>query len=42
QHAERAAGAHRLRRPDPPGRRTAPGPRVSTSQHGVNIAGARH
>ncbi|MFJ1859609.1 GntR family transcriptional regulator [Streptomyces anulatus] len=42
QHAERAAGAHRLRRPDLPGRRTAPVPRVSTSQHGVNIAGARH
>ncbi|MFI2314216.1 GntR family transcriptional regulator [Streptomyces sp. CB00072] len=42
QHAERAAGAHRLRRPDPPGRRIAPVPRVSTSQHGVNIAGARH
>ncbi|UPT45164.1 GntR family transcriptional regulator [Streptomyces anulatus] len=42
QHAERAAGAHRLRRPDPPGRRTAPVPRVSGSQHGVNIAGARH
>ncbi|MFJ4708527.1 GntR family transcriptional regulator [Streptomyces anulatus] len=42
QHAERAAGAHRLRRPDLPGRRTAPVPPVSTSQHGVNIAGARH
>ncbi|MFF8500812.1 GntR family transcriptional regulator [Streptomyces anulatus] len=42
QHAERAAGAHRLRRPDLPGRRTAPVPRVSTSQHGVNIAGARY
>lgn len=42
QHAERAAGAHRLRRPDLPGRRTAPVPRVSTSQHGVNIASARH
>ncbi|MDG9683954.1 GntR family transcriptional regulator [Streptomyces sp. DH18] len=42
QHAERAAGAHRLRRPDQAGRRTPPVPRVSTSQHGVNIAGARH
>ncbi|MFE2293934.1 GntR family transcriptional regulator [Streptomyces sp. NPDC059452] len=42
QHAERAAGAHRLRRPDRPGRRTAPPPRVSSSQHGVNIAGVRH
>ncbi|MYW33297.1 GntR family transcriptional regulator, partial [Streptomyces sp. SID2119] len=35
-------GAHRLRRPDRPGRRTAPPPRVSSSQHDVNIAGARH
>lgn len=42
RHAERATGAHRLRRPDLPGRRTAPVPRVSTSQHGVNTAGVRH
>ncbi|MFJ9113056.1 GntR family transcriptional regulator [Streptomyces sp. NPDC102283] len=42
QHAERAIGAHRLRRPYPPGRRTAPVPRVSTSQHDVNTAGVRH
>ncbi|MFJ5049336.1 GntR family transcriptional regulator [Streptomyces sp. NPDC088719] len=42
QYAERAAGAHRLRRPYPPGRRTAPTPRVSTSQHDVNTAGVRH
>ncbi|GFN07764.1 hypothetical protein Smic_63200 [Streptomyces microflavus] len=42
QHAERAAGAHRLRRPDRTGRRAAPLPRVSSSQHGVNIAGVRH
>ncbi|MFF2718148.1 GntR family transcriptional regulator [Streptomyces sp. NPDC058011] len=41
-HAERAAGAHRLRRPDRAGRRAAPPPRVSSSQHGVNIAGVRH
>ncbi|MEI7032890.1 GntR family transcriptional regulator [Streptomyces pratensis] len=38
-HAERAATAHRLRRPE---RRTAPPPRVSLSQHGVNTAGVRH
>ncbi|MEI5034829.1 GntR family transcriptional regulator [Streptomyces sp. CA-278952] len=42
QYAERAIGAHRLRRPQSPGRRTAPVPRVSTSQHDVNIAGVRH
>ncbi|MFJ9885467.1 GntR family transcriptional regulator [Streptomyces sp. NPDC091287] len=42
QYAERATGAHRLRRPQPPGRRTAPVPRVSTSQHDVNIAGVRN
>ncbi|MFJ7415577.1 GntR family transcriptional regulator [Streptomyces sp. NPDC098077] len=42
QYAERAAGAHRLRRPYPPGRRTAPTPRVRTSQHDVNTAGVRH
>ncbi|MFG3407892.1 GntR family transcriptional regulator [Streptomyces sp. NPDC048142] len=41
-HAERATGTHRLRRPDLPGRRTAPVPRVSTSQHDVNTAGVRH
>ncbi|NEB65761.1 GntR family transcriptional regulator, partial [Streptomyces fulvissimus] len=34
--------AHRLRRPDRTGRRAAPLPRVSSSQHGVNIAGVRH
>ncbi|WP_030577246.1 GntR family transcriptional regulator [Streptomyces anulatus] len=42
QHVERATGSHRLRRPDPPGRRTAPLPRVRTSQHDVNTAGVRH
>ncbi|WP_371626319.1 GntR family transcriptional regulator [Streptomyces sp. NBC_01116] len=42
QYAERAGGAHRLRRPYPPGRRTAPTARVSTSQHDVNTAGVRH
>jgi DNA-binding GntR family transcriptional regulator len=42
QHVEGATGAHRLRRPDPPGRRTASVSRVSTSQHGVNIAGVHH
>ncbi|MBT2897316.1 GntR family transcriptional regulator [Streptomyces sp. McG3] len=42
QYAERATGAHRLRRPQPPGRRTPPPPRVSTSQHDVNTAGVRH
>lgn len=39
QHAERATAAHRLRRP--PGR-PAGAPRVRSSQHPVNIAGARH
>ncbi|MDQ0987529.1 GntR family transcriptional regulator [Streptomyces sp. V2I9] len=42
QHAERAAGAHRLRRPDLPRHRTPPAARVSTPQHGVNTAGVRH
>ncbi|MER7699074.1 MULTISPECIES: GntR family transcriptional regulator [unclassified Streptomyces] len=42
QHAERATAALRLRCPGPPGRRTAPAPRVSASQHAVNTAGARH
>ncbi|MFF8467415.1 GntR family transcriptional regulator [Streptomyces griseus] len=42
QYAERATGTHRLRRPHPPGRRIAPAPRVSTSQHDVNIAGVRY
>ncbi|TGY98195.1 GntR family transcriptional regulator, partial [Streptomyces rhizosphaericola] len=43
QHAERSAAAHRLRRrPDRPGRHPAPPSRVSSSQHGVNIASARH
>ncbi|MFF5829605.1 GntR family transcriptional regulator [Streptomyces bacillaris] len=43
QHAERSAAAHRLRRrPDRPGRRPTPPSRVSSSQHGVNIASARH
>ncbi|MBK0373917.1 GntR family transcriptional regulator [Streptomyces sp. RB110-1] len=40
RHAERAAGFHRLRRPDLPGRRTPPA-RVRSSQHGVNTAGVR-
>ncbi|MEU4180451.1 GntR family transcriptional regulator [Streptomyces sp. NPDC026589] len=42
QYTERAAGTHRLRRPQPPGRRAAPVPRVRTSQHDVNIAGVRN
>ncbi|WP_097870361.1 GntR family transcriptional regulator [Streptomyces sp. rh34] len=42
RHAERATGVHRLRHPYPPGRRTAPVPRVSTSQHDVNTASVRH
>ncbi|MEE1745464.1 MULTISPECIES: GntR family transcriptional regulator [unclassified Streptomyces] len=38
RHVERAAAAHRLRRPS-----TAPRPgRVRTSQHSVNTAGVRH
>ncbi|WP_420167662.1 GntR family transcriptional regulator [Streptomyces violaceoruber] len=41
RHAERAAGFHRLRRPDLPGRRTPPAARVRSSQHGVNTAGVR-
>ena len=40
-HAERAAGAHRLRFPDRAGGDGAPD-RVRTSQHPVNMAGARH
>lgn len=42
QHAERATGAHRLRRPDLAGRRTAAVPPVRSSQHGVNTASVRH
>lgn len=42
QHAERSTAEHRLRRPDRPGRRTAPVPPVRSSQHGVNTAGVRH
>ncbi|MCX4673755.1 GntR family transcriptional regulator [Streptomyces sp. NBC_01433] len=42
QHAERAVAAHRLRRTDRAGGRMAGRGRVSTSQHGVNIASARH
>ncbi|MFF5771062.1 GntR family transcriptional regulator [Streptomyces californicus] len=41
RHAERAAGFHRLRRPDLPGHRTPPAAHVRNSQHGVNTAGAR-
>ncbi|MFJ2893713.1 GntR family transcriptional regulator [Streptomyces sp. NPDC087218] len=48
QHVERAAAAHRLRRTDRPGDRTARRPavpctdRVRTSQPPVNTTGARH
>ncbi|MFJ9622405.1 GntR family transcriptional regulator [Streptomyces sp. NPDC101181] len=39
-HAERSTAAHRLRRPDRNAHR--PASRVSTSQHGLNIASGRH
>ncbi|MFE9460746.1 GntR family transcriptional regulator [Streptomyces californicus] len=42
RHAERAAGFHRLRRPDLPGRRTPTAARVKSSQHGVNTASVRY
>ncbi|CAM5356880.1 MULTISPECIES: GntR family transcriptional regulator [Streptomyces] len=42
QHAERSTAEYRLRRPDLPGRRTAPVRPVRSSQHGVNTAGVRH
>ncbi|MFG3668660.1 GntR family transcriptional regulator [Mesorhizobium sp. B2-3-3] len=41
QHTERAAAAHRLRRPDH-SVRAAGAARVRSSQHPVNIAGVRH
>ncbi|MEU8630310.1 GntR family transcriptional regulator [Streptomyces sp. NPDC048669] len=42
RHAERAAAAHRLRRPDRPGAAVPRAGRVRTSQHAVNTPSGRH